>query len=57
MLLILTICTALSVCRVETVPTEAVLPAQCTAAAMEWIMEHPQYTLQRWTCKRRENAA
>ncbi|WP_296585715.1 hypothetical protein [Xanthobacter sp.] len=52
--LILTVCLASdpAQCREERVPTEAVLPMECTAAMNEWAVLHPWLTVQRWACRR-----
>lgn len=57
--LVLTAC-LMSGARCETyrIPApEASLPARCTQAMTEWATEHPNWVVQRWSCRRVDREA
>jgi hypothetical protein len=51
MQLVLVVCSLITnECRKDEIPTEAVLPMQCMAAANEWAMQHPNWRVMRFSC-------
>lgn len=45
-------------CETYRIPApEADLPARCSQAMTEWAVEHPNWIVQRWTCRREDRGA